>query len=28
ITCSAEYDYEKEPSNANQMITFEAMRKE
>ncbi|MEC2916919.1 class I SAM-dependent methyltransferase, partial [Bacillus cereus] len=27
-TCSAEYDYEKEPSNANQMITFEAVRKE
>ncbi|MED1158101.1 class I SAM-dependent methyltransferase, partial [Bacillus paranthracis] len=28
ITCSAEYDYKKQPSNANQMITFEAVRKE
>ncbi|AVP48171.1 class I SAM-dependent methyltransferase [Bacillus cereus] len=28
ITCSAEYVYEKEPSNANQMITFEALRNE
>ncbi|MED2211030.1 class I SAM-dependent methyltransferase, partial [Bacillus thuringiensis] len=28
ITCSAEYAYKNEPSNANQMFTFEAVRKE
>ena len=28
ITRSTEYVYEKEPSNANQTITFEAVRKE
>jgi hypothetical protein len=28
ITCSADYVYEKEPSNANQIITFEAVRNE
>ena len=28
ITCSADYVYEKQPSNAEQIITFEAVRKE
>lgn len=27
ITCSADYHYNQQPSNANQMITFEAIRK-
>lgn len=28
IICSADYVYEKQPSNADQIITFEAVRKE
>lgn len=28
ITCFADYVYEKEPSNADQMFTFEAVRNE
>lgn len=28
ITCSADYIYEKQPSNASQIITFEAVRKQ
>lgn len=28
ITCSADYDYKKQPSNASQIITFEAVRKQ
>ena len=28
ITCSAEYAYKNETSSANQMFTFEAVRKE
>lgn len=27
ITCSSDYDYEKQPTNASQIITFEAVRR-